>query len=379
MIRQVNPEHVFCDALVRLTDAAQKQPGSTTPDTARKAAEEKRAQYVIKGACRTGEGLAQTKASLEENCRTALECAITLGCQSVAVPLFTAGELEQTPAEALHCQTNALLQTLQTTLEEPLVILTMTEAQGMLVRKALRRKESWVTERPQRIPEPVPFVPRFSDEAFEVLTEPDFAPCGLLSQNGSQTDFSESSPFGAGLTSGTVHPAAPQSNLAQSEKKRDTKRRHITTTVVRKKSAQAELSEARCERGEALWDSDPALERLLGQLDESFSQMLLRLIDEANMSDAQCYKLANVDRKLFSKIRSDAAYRPSKTTVLAFALALQLSLEQTECLLRTAGYALSHSQKLDRIVEYCIRRGVYNVHTVNEVLFAYDQPLLGSA
>jgi len=119
------------------------------------------------------------------------------------------------------------------------------------------------------------------------------------------------------------------------------------------------------------------LDDLVGNLDESFSATLLRLIDATGKKDPEVYRRANIDRRLFSKIRSNENYIPTKATALAFAVALELTLDQTVDLLARAGFALSPSRKFDVIVEFFIQSQKYDIFEINNVLFAYDQPLLG--
>nr|MCR5826276.1 macro domain-containing protein [Oscillospiraceae bacterium] len=260
--------------------------------------------------------------------RSALALAAEAGCESVAFPLISAGIFGYPKAEALQVATETITDFLR--------------EHDMTVYLTLFGRSDFVLSR-ERYGE----VQRFLDDNYEA-------------------ESADSTPQKTGF-----RPKA----FARAERKQNASAANEAAKACAE-AAFAALPSALCL--DAAAEPDASLEELIGALDESFSQMLLRKIDEKGMKDADCYKRANVDRKHFSKIRSDVHYRPSKPTALAFAVALELSLDETAELLRKAGYALSRSSKFDVIVEYCIRKGVYSVYEINETLFAFDQTLLGT-
>ena len=139
----------------------------------------------------------------------------------------------------------------------------------------------------------------------------------------------------------------------------------IFASEISEKSTRSEIPQSR------------SLRDFLNEKDISFREMLFELIDKSGMTDVECYKRANVDKRVFSKIKSNKDYRPSKQTAVAFAISLKLDFNATQELLATAGMTLSKSSTFDKIVLYFIQAGNYDIFEINEALFEFDQKLLG--
>ena len=278
----------------------------------------------------------------------ALHCAVEAGCESVAFPLISSGIYGYPKAEAFAIATSVIQDFLRDhELDVSLVVFD---------RDALRVSE-----------EVHGAVDRYIDEHYVDVR----IGRGLRRRDELQMQRSElQESLRVSKKAEGVAPARPPASMASmdiaSAKCTEISEMSIPTFLMPPPVSATE-------------SADIALDDIVNQLDDSFTATLLRLIDASGKTDVEVYKRANIDRKLFSKIRSNIAYAPSKPTVLAFAVALELSLEQTADLLNRAGFALSHSRKFDVIVEYFITQGRHNVHEINEVLFSYDQILLGGS
>ena len=159
--------------------------------------------------------------------------------------------------------------------------------------------------------------------------------------------------------------AIPPENMAQAEEELSVLDDRVDTDIYDKDGTV--LLEAM---------SSLSLEDLIGEVGKTFHEVLFEKISQSGMTDVEVYKRANMDRKLFSKIRSNPAYHPRKDTVLALAIALKLNLEETQDLLSRAEYALSPSSKSDVIIRYFIERGEYDIHLINIALDDHGLPIL---
>ena len=293
-------------------------------------------KYVIHTVGPVWEGGGYGEKELLESCyRSALRLASEYKCESVAFPLISSGIFGYPKAEALRVAVDTIAAFLQE--HDMSVYLTIFDKSGYQISKKLYADvQSYIDDH---------YVEEHTDTIRERARREAIFPSSTAPAPKERQSFFGRVPF---------EEAVPMEYVGAD------------------KNECADIEESASVTGAPL-----SLEDMLEQIDESFSQMLLRKIDERGMTDAQCYKKANIDRKLFSKIRSDVHYRPSKPTAVAFAIALELPLDEAKDMLMKAGYALSHSSKFDIIIEYFLVSGNYNIFEINETLFAFDQSLLG--
>ncbi len=300
------------------------------------------AKYVIHTVGPVWHGGDQGERRLLESCyRSSLTLAKAHGCQSVAFPLISAGVFGYPKDQALRVAVDSISAFLLENDDMLVYLVVFSPTPYLLSKKLFSDVRAYIDDH---------YVDTHYDACAQRMRAAQFQ--GRTGEFAPPEDVMS-------VTMNMPMAAAPPPASAPAEPK--TARKGL---FKRRREKAAPPAETLAER--------------LSHIDESFSQMLLRKIDESGMTDAACYKRANIDRKLFSKIRSDAQYKPSKQTAIAFAIALELSLDETRELLMKAGYALSPASKFDVIIEYFIRQGNYNIFEINEALFVFDQNLLGA-
>ncbi|MCD7734410.1 MAG: macro domain-containing protein [Clostridiales bacterium] len=326
------------------------------------------ARYIIHAVGPVWRGGNKNEEALLRDCYTsALLLAEKSDCQSVAFPLISSGIYGYPKEEALQVATSAIETFLQE--HEMTVYLVIFDQELLAIGERRygdiqRYIDDHYVERQERTygtrrSEPAQRIQQMEQEeqfrlAMEECQEQDGAP---------EQDRAARAP----APSASILPPKGQAGAPKKKKKSEPK---PTATVSFSQSEPGLPGTAMPSAGAARSLSDLPL-------DESFSTMLFQLIDEKGMSDVEVYKRANMDRKLFSKLRK-ADYSPSKQTVIALAIALRLNLDETKDLLGRAGYALSHSIRFDVIIEYFIVKQEYDIFVINEGLFYYDQRLLGA-
>ena len=307
------------------------------------------------------------EALLRSAYRNALELARELGCTSVSFPLISAGIYGYPQAEALAVATDEIGRFLG----ERANAGGDAHAPGELTVYLVMRSRGLFAFSLEGYADVAALVSR------SCIDEDDAAASAAAAEE--ELQASEAPAFGAPASAAGLEPsAAPEPGAAPAygaEAAAAPKHAHAASWAPAPAAAQmAAARPAPIERGEL----DGLLDAL-DTLDASFARTVLALIDERGLTDVEVYKRANLSRQVFSKLRRDDGYRPTKQTAVALAVALRLDLKQTQELLARAGYALGRASKFDVIVAYYIEHNRYNVLELNEMLFAFDQPLLGSA
>lgn len=270
------------------------------------------------------------KALLEKCLRSILDAALAHGCSSVALPLISAGNFGFPRVLVMTIAQNVIAEYLET--HDLLVYLVVFDQESYhLSEERFQGVQSYIDETYAE----TAAAWEYDESDWCAMREP------IREQTREMMPPAECKSYGFLTKAGTSLTAAGASNSASGQKQR-------------------------------------SLEDIVKELEMTFAETLFQYIDSRGLTDPEVYKRANLDRKLFSKIRKSKDYKPSKNTALALAIALRLNLDETKDFIAKAGYALTHSSKADIIIEYCIMQSEYDIFRVNEVLFAFDQPLLGS-
>ena len=309
--------------------------------------------------------------------RNSLRLAAENGFESIAFPLISSGIYGYPKDKALSIATNAIKDFLQASETDMQVFLVVYDKASFEISQSLYADIcSFIDEREvrppaaNRMPEDgaanMPFGAQAPDDfGVDAAPAPDDFPVGAPAPN--------TFPGNTGK-----HDYAADENLQRDETAHLQAKSLPRTKPLSDRQTNAS-SEAVCEQASmSLLDAlrDRSLADLLDRKSETFSEMLLRLIDEKGMTDVEVYKRANIDRKLFSKIRKKD-YVPKKATVFALIIGLRLNMDEARDLLSRAGFAFSESLRFDIIIEYFIEHNRYDIYEINETLFAFDEPLLG--
>lgn len=300
--------------------------------------------------------------------RNSLRLAAENGFESIAFPLISSGIYGYPKDKALNIATNAIKGFLQQSETDMQVFLVVYDKASFEISRTLYEDiRSYIDEREvrppaaSRMPEDVSVNIPFgapAPDAFPVDAAP--APDDFPGSTG-QHDY-------------TAKENPPHDEISHPQAKSFPRTKPLSDRQTNSSS------EAVCEQASmSLLDAlrDRSLADLLDRKSETFSEMLLRLIDEKGMTDVEVYKRANIDRKLFSKIRKKD-YVPKKATVFALIIGLRLNMDEARDLLSRAGFAFSESLRFDIIIEYFIEHERYDIYEINETLFAFDEALLGN-
>ena len=332
-------------------------------------------RYIIYTAVPVWQGGGSGELEILRSCyRESLRFALKLMCRTVAIPLFPSGDEGYPEEKVLETAFSCFREFLDQHEMEILFLVKNTEA--LVIPQAPEAKLSrYVRRRLREQTENITghLAAKAADEAVDACDEPSYG-----------ADLPDAGPSAGYLDDLTGRPEEKDMKGKDSRASGPSRRKQLRESVTYAPGRERRLESVRAagtapgslSRGDKRTSSQPSLSYVMTHVGENFRDMLLRLIDEKGLSDPYVYKKANLDRKLFSKIRCNPDYCPSRKTVIALAIALELTLEETTDLLSRAGYAFSPGSRADLIVEFCIINKIYDIFEVDMLLFKYGQPTL---